>query len=62
MFELVLTLGDKDKSYQVTNGWGSIPLDDLFYKSATMAKPDWFTEKVELVGGSPANHAEIDKT
>lgn len=46
----------------MTNGWGSVPLDSLFYKSAMMAKPDWFSEKVELVGGSPANQAEIDKT
>jgi hypothetical protein len=62
MFELVLTMGDQNKSYQVTNGWGVVKLDDLFSRGASMAKPDWFTEKVWLNGGSPANETEIDKT
>ena len=63
MFELVLIIKPKGKQkddeseedtlYQLTNGWGSISLNDLFLRGKV--------QKVYLCGGSPANIVEIDK-
>ena len=62
LFELVLTIkpknsknkGQKEQLYQVTNGWGMIPLADMFQENGE------HVQKVDLRGGSPANLVEID--
>ena len=51
-----MTIGE----YQVTNGWGTIKVSQLLNRVSQMVKADWFSEKVYLQGGSPANEAEID--
>jgi len=56
LFELVLTIkpANSDSKYQLSNGWGTIYINELVKGGSNR-------QKVWLKGGSPANLMDIDK-